>query len=113
MTFIFQNLNIGCSTINSTPYDFPDDKFAKVIGDKPADRLFGTGSEGQKTEYLPLQFLNPVSAATETIQAIPETAKQLHEGDILGAGITAGVTGLSALPFVKPVKNIIKKIRHK
>lgn len=89
------------------------DAAASLIGELPADRLFGTGSEGQKTEYLPLQFLNPVSAATETIQAIPETARQLREGDLLGAGFTAGVTGLGALPFVKPVKNIIKKIKHK
>lgn len=96
-----------------TPTSFARDKFAKVIGEKPADRLFGTGSEGQKLEYLPLQFLNPVSAATETIHAVPETARQLHEGNMLGAGITAGAAGLGALPFIKPVKNIIKKIRNK
>ena len=96
-----------------TPTSWTRDKFANVIGEKPADRLFGTGSEGQKTEYLPLQFLNPVSAVTESIEAIPETARQLHEGNTMGAGLTAGLTGLGALPFVKPVKNIIKKIKNK
>ena len=96
-----------------TPTSWARDKFAAVIGEKPADRFFGTGSEGQKPEYLPLQFLNPALAATETVNAIPETAKQLHEGDILGGGMTAGLAGLGALPFVKPVKNIIKKIKNK
>jgi hypothetical protein len=89
------------------------DQFAKLIGEKPADRLFGTGSEGQQTEYLPLQILNPVSATTEAIDAVPEMMRQFRQGDTLGAGITAGVTGLSALPFVKPAKNIIKKIKNK
>lgn len=97
----------------TTPTSWARDKFASIIGEKPADRLFGTGSEGQKLEYLPLQFLNPVSAATETIQAVPETAKQLHEGNLLGAGVTAGFAGLGTLPFIKPVKNIIKKIKNK
>ena len=97
----------------TTPTSWTRDKFATILGEKAADRLFGTGSEGQKPEYLPLQFLNPALAATETIQAIPETAKQLHEGDLMGAGLSAGFAGLGALPFVKPVKNIIKKIKNK
>jgi hypothetical protein len=96
-----------------TPTSWARDKFAAVIGEKPADRFFGTGSEGQKPEYLPFQFLNPVLAATETVHAVPETARQLHEGDILGGGMTAGLAGIGALPFVKPVKNIIKKIKNK
>jgi hypothetical protein len=89
------------------------DQFAKILGERPADRLFGTGTEGQQTEYLPLQILNPVSATTEAIDAVPEMMRQFRQGDTLGAGITAGVTGLSALPFVKPAKNIIKKIKNK
>jgi hypothetical protein len=89
------------------------DATASLIGDLPADRLFGTGSEGQKTEYLPLQFLNPVSATTETLSAIPETARQLRQGDVMGAGITAGATGLGVLPFLKPIKSAIKKIKPK
>jgi hypothetical protein len=89
------------------------DQFAKFLGEKPADRLFGTGSEGQQSEYLPLQILNPVSATTEAIDAVPEMMRQFRQGDTLGASLTAGVTGLSALPFVKPAKNIIKKIKNK
>lgn len=89
------------------------DQFAKFLGEKPADRLFGTGEEGQRSEYLPLQILNPVSATTEAIDAVPEMIRQFRQGDTLGAGLTAGVTGLSALPFVKPAKNIIKKIKNK
>ena len=89
------------------------DAFAKVIGDLPADRLFGTGSEGQKIEYLPLQFLNPVLATTETINAVPEVARQAHEGDTLGATLTAGMAGLGALPFIKPIKSAVKKIKFK
>jgi len=89
------------------------DKFASAIGEKPADRLFGTGSEGQKTEYLPLQFLNPVSAVTETLDAFPAAASSLNQGNTLGAGITVGAAGLGTLPFVKPVKQIIKKIKRK
>lgn len=88
------------------------DKVASIIGDKPADRFFGTGSEGQKAEYMPLQFINPISAATQTVDAVPETARQLHEGNVLGAGLTAGFAGLGALPFAKPIKNIVKKFRH-
>lgn len=89
------------------------DAVASLIGETPADRLFGTGSEGQKTEYLPLQFLNPISATTETISAVPETVRQLRQGDTLGAGITAGATGLGVLPFLKPIKSAIKKIKPK
>jgi hypothetical protein len=89
------------------------DQFARFLGEKPADRLFGTGVEGQRPEYLPLQLLNPVSATTEAIDAVPEMMRQFRQGDTLGAGLTAGVTGLSALPFVKPAKNIIKKIKNK
>jgi hypothetical protein len=97
----------------TTPTSWTRDQFAKAIGEKPADRLFGTGSEGQKLEYMPLQFLNPVSAVTETVHAVPETFKQLHEGNTLGAGFTAVGAGLGALPFVKPIKHIIKKIKNK
>jgi hypothetical protein len=89
------------------------DQFAKFLGEKPADRLFGTGEEGQRLEYLPLQILNPVSATTEAIDAVPEMIRQFRQGDTLGGSLTAGVTGLSALPFVKPAKNIIKKIKNK
>lgn len=89
------------------------DAAASVLGDLPADRLFGTGSEGQKSEYLPLQFLNPISATTETISAVPETARQLRQGDMMGAGITAGATGLGVLPFLKPIKSAIKKLKPK
>ena len=96
-----------------TPTSWTRDQFAKVIGDKPADRLFGTGSEGQKIEYMPLQFINPVSQTTDTIGAVPEMAHQLHEGNIGAAGITAGLTALGAAPFVSPIKKIIKKITHK
>jgi hypothetical protein len=89
------------------------DAVAKVIGEKPADRLFGTGSEGQKHEYLPLQILNPALFATEVIDLAPQTAKLAKEGDMLGAGINVGIAGLSALPFVKPIKSAIKKIKSK
>lgn len=86
---------------------------ASLLGEKPADRLFGTGEEGQKSEYLPLQFLNPVSAATETIDSIPAALNMLREGNNAEAGLTMGMTGLGVLPFAKPIKNIIKKIKRK
>jgi hypothetical protein len=97
----------------STATSFMRDKFAGLVGEKPADRLFGTGSEGQRSEYLPLQFLNPISAVTETIDAVPSAINSFNQGDTLGAGITAGAAGLGTLPFVKPVKHLIKKIKRK
>ena len=89
------------------------DAAAMVLGEKPADRLFGTGSEGQKTEYLPLQFINPVSASTEAFDAGPAAVNQYRQGDTLGAGITAASGALGMLPFVKPFKKIIKNIKRK
>ena len=89
------------------------DKFASLIGDKSADRFFGTGEEGENLEYLPLQILNPVSAVTETIDAVPSAIKSFKKGDTLEAGFTAGLAGLGVLPFAKPVKNTIKKIKRK
>ena len=96
-----------------TPTSWTRDQFAKVIGDKPADRFFGTGSEGQRTEYMPLQFINPVSQVTEMVGAVPEVAHKLHEGDIGSASAMAGLTALGAVPFASPIKKIIKKIKNK
>jgi hypothetical protein len=60
-----------------------------------------------------LQILNPALFATEVIDLAPQTAKLAKEGDMLGAGINVGIAGLSALPFVKPIKSAIKKIKSK
>lgn len=97
----------------TTPTSWTRDQVAKLIGDLPADRLFGTGSEGQKPEYMPLQLINPVSQITDTIGAVPEAAHQLHEGNVGSAGAIAGLTALGAAPFAGPIKKIIKKIKHK
>jgi hypothetical protein len=97
----------------STAASFTRDMVAKGIGEKPADRLFGTGSEGQKTEYLPLQFLNPLSQGAAIIDAVPDTLRQLHEGNYGQAGLTAGLTALSTAPFVAPAKALVKPILKK
>jgi len=97
----------------ATALNWTRDKFAKVLGEKPADRLFGTGSEGQKTEYLPLQFLNPVSQAASIVDAVPDTLRQLHEGNYGQAGLTAGLTALGTAPFVAPAKALVKPILKK
>jgi hypothetical protein len=89
------------------------DMAAKLLGETPADRLFGTGSEGQKTEYLPLQFLNPFAQGAAMIDAVPETARQVREGDYGQAGLTAGLTTLGTLPFVAPAKKMVKSISKK
>jgi hypothetical protein len=89
------------------------DMVAKVIGEKPADRFFGTGSEGQKGEYLPLQFLNPALQGASVVDAVPDTLRQLHEGNYGQAGLTAGLTALGVAPFVAPAKKLAKPILKK
>ena len=89
------------------------DKIANLIGEKPADRLFGTGSEGQRSEYLPLQFLNPLSMATSIVDAGPEMKRQLEQGETGGAALTGGIAGLSVLPFAKPIKKTASAISKK
>jgi len=89
------------------------DKIANLIGEKPADRLFGTGSEGQRLEYLPLQFLNPLSMATSIVDAGPEMKRQLEQGETGGAALTGGIAGLSVLPFAKPIKKTASAISKK
>jgi len=97
----------------STASSWTRDMVAKAIGEKPADRLFGTGSEGQKAEYLPLQFLNPISQGAAIVDAVPDTMRQLHEGNYGQAGLTAGLTALGTLPFVAPAKKLVKPILKK
>ena len=97
----------------TTATSYLRDRVASVLGDKPADRLFGTGSEGQQAEYLPLQFMNPLAAAGATIDAFPQMKTQLQEGEPGGALMTGGLAGLTLLPFVKPIKAAAKKISKK
>lgn len=89
------------------------DKIASLIGDKPADRLFGTGSEGQNVEYLPLQLINPLAAATALADAGPEMRRQLQEGETGEAALTGGLAGLTVLPFAKPIKKAASAISKK
>ena len=89
------------------------DKIASLIGDKPADRLFGTGSEGQQMEYLPFQIFNPFSAAGTIIDAGPEMYRQYGQGEIGGAALTGGIAGLSAIPFTKPIGKAVSAISKK
>tara|TARA_R110000868_G_scaffold272394_1_gene531660 strand:+ start:873 stop:1424 length:552 start_codon:yes stop_codon:yes gene_type:complete len=89
------------------------DKIARLIGETPADRLFGTGSEGQQMEYLPLQILNPLSAAGTVVDAVPEMYRQYRQGDIGGAALTGGIAGLSAIPFTKPIGKAVSAISKK
>ena len=89
------------------------DKIASLIGERPADRLFGTGSEGQQIEYLPLQFLNPLSMATSIVDAGPEMKRQLEQGETGGAALTGGIAGLSVLPFAQPIKKAASAISKK
>lgn len=89
------------------------DKVANLLGEKPADRLFGTGSEGQNVEYLPLQLINPLAAATSIIDAGPEMRRQLQEGETGGAALTGSLAGLSILPFAKPIKKTASAISKK
>jgi hypothetical protein len=96
-----------------TAASFTRDMAANILGETPADRLFGTGSEGQKPEYLPLQFLNPFAQGAAMADAVPETARQMHEGNYGQAGLTAGLTTLGTLPFVAPAKKMVKSISKK
>lgn len=89
------------------------DMVARAIGEKPADRLFGTGSEGQQVEYLPLQFLNPLAQGAAMVDAVPDTVRQLREGNYGQAGLTAGLTALGTAPFVAPAKAVAKSIIKK
>jgi hypothetical protein len=96
-----------------TATSFMRDKIAALIGERPADRLFGTGSEGQQTEYLPLQMLNPLAAATSLVDAGPEMKRQLQEGQTGEAALTGGLAGLTMLPFMKPIKKAASSISKK
>lgn len=97
----------------TTATSFLRDRVASVLGEKPADRLFGTGSEGQQTEYLPLQYFNPIAAAGATIDAFPRMRTQLQEGEPGEALQTGGLTALGLVPFAKPIKAVAKKISKK
>lgn len=97
----------------TTATSFLRDRTASIIGEKPADRLFGTGSEGQQTEYLPLQYFNPLAAAGATIDAFPRMKTQLQEGEPGEALQTGGLTALGLVPFAKPIKAVAKKISKK
>ena len=97
----------------TTATSYLRDRVASVVGDKPADRLFGTGSEGQQSEYLPLQLLNPLAAVGATIDTIPQMKTQLQEGEPGAAIATGGLAGLTLLPFAKPIKAAAKKISKK
>lgn len=96
-----------------TATSYMRDKAAALLGEKPADRLFGTGTEGQQIEYLPLQYLNPLLAASTLIDAGPQMKQQLQEGNPGEAAKIAGVAGLSVLPFAKPLKKAAKTISKK
>lgn len=85
----------------------------KILGETASDRLFGTGVEGQRPEYLPLQFLNPVMQGAAIIDAVPDTIRQAQQGNYGQAGLTAGLTALGTLPFVKPAKELGKTILKK
>lgn len=97
----------------TTATSFLRDRVASVVGEKPADRLFGTGSEGQQAEYLPLQLMNPLAAVGSTIDMIPQMKTQLQEGEPGSAAMTGGLAGLTLLPFAKPIKAAAKKISKK
>ena len=97
----------------TTATSYMRDKAAALLGDKSADRLFGTGSEGQQTEYMPLQFLNPFLAAGTMIDMVPEMAQQVQEGKPGQAAVTGGLAGLTLLPFAKPIKKAAKSISKK
>ena len=60
-----------------------------------------------------VQFANPVSTITDIMDAPKEVASQANEGNYLGAGITAGFTGLAALPYFKPAKKLISPVLKK
>jgi hypothetical protein len=85
------------------------DQVAKLLGEKQSDRFFGTGSEGQKMEYMPLQFLNPLAQGAAMIDVVPESARQVHEGKYGEAALGLGLTGLGALPYIGPVIKKFKK----
>lgn len=97
----------------TTASSYAREMSGKILGEKASDRLFGTGVEGQRAEYLPLQFLNPVMQGAAMIDAVPDTIRQAQQGNYGQAGITAGLTALGTLPFVAPAKKLGKTILKK
>jgi hypothetical protein len=83
------------------------------------NKIFGGGASEPltmsnivpKAVHTAVQFMNPISTVTGVMDAPKEIATQAKEGDYLGAGLTAGFTGLTALPYFKPAKKLINKFK--
>lgn len=89
------------------------DKIANVIGDKPADRLFGTGTEGAKSEYELLQLLNPALLATESVDAMHNAARAAAEHEPLEAAKAYYGGLLSLVPTMHGAKKVAGPVLSK
>jgi hypothetical protein len=83
----------------NTPSSYVNEKAAKLIGQKNADRIFG-GPRAQPVDRLMIQTLNPVNYATGVLDAGQQFYKSASEGDKLGAAGAYGMGILNALPFL-------------
>jgi hypothetical protein len=99
--------------IQQTPTEWVSEKVGDVIGQKPADRLFGTGEEGHKSEYLPLQLLNPAYLATSTADSAKEFYDAATRGDY-GDALKSYYLGLmNVLPATKGAKKAVGPVLSK
>ena len=104
------------------------DAFAKGISkltgnerwsEETTNDLFGTGYQEPwtmqnavpKAIKTAVQFVNPVSTTTGIMDAPHEASDLVREGNYLGAGLLTGLTAATALPYFKPAKNLVKKLK--
>jgi hypothetical protein len=83
----------------NTPSSYVNEKAAKLIGQRNADRIFG-GPRAETVDRLMLQTLNPMTYATGVLDAGQKFYKSASEGDKLGAAGAYGMGILNALPFL-------------
>lgn len=105
------------------------DKFAEMLAkltkneqwsEKTTNDLFGTGQMDPwigsnivpNAVKLGVQFMNPITTATNIMDAPEQAFKEAQEGSPISGGITLGLAGLGALPYIGPATSKIKKLFH-
>lgn len=90
------------------PSEAVHDWFAKHIGYRTADRLFG-GPRADAADRLLLQSLNPVNYVTGIADSAKDFYESSKEGDIPSAAMHYGIGALNALPFLGKGKTILQR----
>jgi hypothetical protein len=105
------------ATMQATPFisseqpftDYVKGAVAPVLGQMATDRIFGGPQSGEEAIYTAGQMFNPATVALSTLDAIPNTYRNLKNKDYLGAGISGAGAALGLIPALKPIKKFLKK----